>query len=548
MHAREGFCIRGTAIGKTAGVVLVMVPVWTATPAAADSCSGLATTFHRPNTTITAAQTVPAGSFTVAGQTITGLPAFCRVAGFASPTSDSHISFEVWIPASGWNGKFLQVGCGGFCGAITYSAMAEPLRRGYATAGTDDGHAAGALDASWAVGHPEKVIDYGWRAVKETADTAKEIIFSFETMSSRRSYFMGCSDGGREGLMEAQRFPFDFDGIIAGSPGNAWTQLMTGFLWNERALTATAAGDLAQADLDLMSNAVLAQCAGKDGGLATDTFLTYPPACRFNVAKLTCQASNAGACLSTDKVTAIQKIFSGPPAIFPGYRTGFGEANNAADWPAWLTDSGNPANGVQGTLGNSFFQNMVYPNSGWTPAAHSIQDSAQQAEALLGPTLNSTNPNLAPFKLHGGKLIQFVGWSDTGIAPQNDIDYHGAVTQAVGGAEETADFYRLFMVPGMAHCSGGPGANAFGQSLNGPDPADPADDVLSALDQWVENQRAPATIITTKYVNDDPTQGIAFQRPLCPYPQVAVYRGGSTVSAASFACVGPDDDGDGSGR
>jgi feruloyl esterase len=527
----------------TLSLAATVMAAMAATPAAADSCSALATQFHRPGTTIAAAQTIPAGSFvTPAGQTVANLPAFCRVAGFAAPTSDSHISFEVWIPASGWNQKYLQVGCGGFCGAISYSAMAEPLRRGYATAATDDGHAASGLDASWAVGHPEKVTDYGWRAVKETADTAKAIVLAFESMSARRSYFMGCSDGGREGLMEAQRFPFDFDGIVAGSPGNAWTQLMTGFLWNERALTATTAGDLAQADLDLMSNAVLAQCAGKDGGLATDKFLTNPPACRFNPEKLLCTGQNTSACLSQDKVKAIKQIFSGPPGIFPGYRTGFGEANNAADWPTWLTDSGNPAGTVQGLLGNSFFQNMVFPNSGWTPAAHSIADSARQAEAQLGATLNSTDPNLAPFKQHGGKLIQYVGWSDTGIAPDNDINYHRAVTRVMGGPEDTQDFYRLFMVPGMAHCSGGPGASAFGQSVNGPDPADPADDVLSALDHWVENRRAPDTIITTKYVNDTPAQGIAFQRPLCPYPQIAIYRGGSTVSAASFACVGPDED------
>jgi len=226
------------------------------------------------------------------------------VAGFTTPTSDSHISFEVWIPQSGWNLKYLQAGCGGFCGSISYGAMAEPLRRGYAVAATDDGHQASGLDASWAVGHPEKVIDYGYRAVKETTDVAKAIIFAFEANGPRRSYFMGCSDGGREGLMTAQRFPRDFDGIIAGSPGNNWTGLMAGFLLDENALTATSTGDLTQTDLNTLSNAVLAQCVGHDGGLSSDAFLNNPPACRFNIAQLTCNGSNAGACLTPDKIQA----------------------------------------------------------------------------------------------------------------------------------------------------------------------------------------------------------------------------------------------------
>ena len=186
--------------------------------------------YHRQHTTITLAQTVPAGTFAPpSGNPLTNLPQFCRVAGFTTPTSDSHINFEVWIPETKeWNKKYLQVGCGGLCGSISYGAMAEPLRRGYATAATDDGHTAGGFDGSWASGHPEKIIDYGYRAVKETTDVAKDILFKFEQGGPRRSYFMGCSDGGREGLMSAQRYPRDFDGMVLGSPGNDWTGLMSG--------------------------------------------------------------------------------------------------------------------------------------------------------------------------------------------------------------------------------------------------------------------------------------------------------------------------------
>jgi feruloyl esterase len=458
------------------------------------------------------------------------------VAGFTTPTSDSHIQFEVWVPESGWNLKYIQEGCGGFCGSITYSNMAEPLRRGYAVAATDDGHEAGGTDASWAVGHPQKVVDFGYRSLKETTDVAKDIILAFKSSGARRSYFMGCSDGGREALMEAQRYPRDFDGIVAGSPANYWTHLLTGFVWNQNALTATASGDLSQADLNVVSSSMLAQCAGHDGGLSADQFLNNPLACRFNPAKLS---------LAKDKIEAVEKIFSGPPGIFPGYRVTGDEASNPANWPAWLTDTGNPANALQEAFGDNYFQFIVFPNSGWTPHTYSIEENAHQADVRTAAILNSTDPNLRPFKQQGGKLIQYVGWGDTAISPENDINYHHAVTQEMGGHEETREFYRLFMVPGMAHCGGGPGPNAFGQpfSVNGPNPSDASDDILTALDQWVEHGRAPDQIVATKYVNDDPTQGIAFQRPLCPFPQFGKYKGtGSTTSAASFACVSPDDD------
>jgi hypothetical protein len=510
------------------------IGIFSASPAtAASTCAQLAN-LHRPNTTITTAQDVPAGTFvTPTNQSITGLPAFCRVAGFTTPTSDSHIDFEVWIPESGWNLKFVQVGCGGFCGAISYSGIAEPVRRGYAAAATDDGHQTTVnTDGSWALGHPQKVIDFGYRALKETTDVAKDIIMAFNSNSARRSYFMGCSDGGREALMEAQRYPDDFDGIVAGSPANYWTHLLTGFVWNQNALTATSGGDLSQADLNVVSTSMLAQCAGHDGGLSTDQFLNNPLACKFNPAKLS---------LSKDKIEAVEKIFSGPPGIFPGYRVGGDEASNSANWPSWLTDTGNPANASQAKFGDNYFQFIVFPNSGWTPTTNSAAENAHAADVRTAAILNSTDPNLRPFESHGGKLIQYVGWGDTAISPINDINYHRSVAETMGGHESIKDFYRLFIVPGMAHCRGGPGANAFGNGLNGPTPSDASDDILSALDQWVEHHNAPDKIIATKYVNDDPTQGIAFQRPLCPFPQSAKYESGSKTSAASFACVNPDD-------
>lgn len=507
-----------------------------ATPAKADSCSNLAKTFHRPKTTITMAQTVPAGTFvSPAADTLPNMPKFCRVAGFATPSSDSHIQFEVWLPQSGWNLKYLQVGCGGYCGAVPYTSMADPLRRGYVVAATDDGNQSNAIDTSWAVGHPEKVVDWGYRAIKETTDVAKGLIFAFQNSGPQRSYFLGCSNGGREALMEAQHYPRDFDGIIAGSPGNNWTHLMSGFAYNVAALQGISSGDLSQSDLDTLSKSTLAECAGKDGGLSTDQFLNNPRACGFDPKKLS---------LSKEKIEAIEKIFSGPRGIFPGYQGGSGEANSFVDWPLWLTGSGNPAAGLQGAFAISTFTKLVFPNSGWTPTSFTAADNAKQADKELGAIANSIDPDLRVFTSHGGKLIQYAGWSDSAISPQNDLDYFHALNREMGKGA-TREFYRLFMVPGMAHCNGGPGANAFGQAFtpSGPNPSDPAADIISALDNWVVNGRVPEQINATKYVNDDPNQGVAFQRPLCAFPNIAKYNGrGSTAAASSFECVRPDDD------
>jgi len=213
-----------------------------------------------------------------------------------------------------------------------------------------------------------------------------------------------------------------------------------------------------------------------------------------------------------------------PP--FPEYTSGHSVISSSA------------ATALTGLFGDNFFQFIVFPNSGWTPDTFSIAENAHQADVRTAAILNSTDPNLRPFKSHGGKLIQYVGWADSAISPQSDIDYHKAVTDVMGGPKETGEFYRLFMVPGMAHCGGGPGANAFGQGTNGPHPSDPGSDILSALDHWVELRVAPEKIIATKYVNDDRTQGVAFQRPLCPFPKIAKYKGqgGSTTEASSFEC------------
>jgi feruloyl esterase len=540
-----------------------------ALPAAAATCESLAT-LSLPHATITAAQSVTGGSFTPPGSTIalTGLPQFCRVAGFSAPTSDSHISFETWIPmGSSWNGKYEQLGCGGFCGSIGYSGLAAAIQRGYASAATDDGDTTGGLP-TFALGHPQRIIDFGYRALKETTDKSKAIIAAFTGQRPHRSYFAGCSDGGREALMEAQRFPDDFDGIIVGSPANAWTHLFAGFIWNEQALLDDPASYVPASLLPVVTKAALAKCAGQDGGIASDLFLNDPRDCHFDAASVQCKAGqDPSTCLSAAQVQTVKKIYGGlhdprtGKLIFPGYEPGT-EAN-PANWPAWIIGasraadlSGNLSAGeaLQEFFGNGFFADFVFQNPSFDFRTFNFTSDLAVADNGVGKIVNSIDPDLRPLNRHGTKMIHYVGWADSAIAPMNSVNYYNAVRDVLrgearrdrdgGSLEEIQEFYRLFMVPGMAHCGGGDGPNAFGNGVNGP-VVDADHDLLKSLEQWVEHGVAPQKIIATKFIGDNPASGIAFQRPLCPFPQIARYKGvGDPTNANSFKCVADEHDSD----
>ena len=514
-------------------------------------CANL-TTLRLPHATVTLAQLVAGGSFTPPGsaagsQPITGLPEFCRVAGFSAPTSDSHIGFEVWIPTGArWNLKYQQVGNGGFAGAIPYGSLAAGIAYGYASAGTDDGHIGmNVFDASWALGHPQKIVDFGYRALKETTDKSKAIISAFTGMHPQRSYFDGCSDGGREALMEAERFPNDFDGIIAGSPANFWTRLLTAAIYEDQALLDAPANYIPPAKLPILTAGALGLCAGRDGGLNTDGFLNDPRSCAFNARLVECKpGQNTNTCLTSAQATVANRIYGGlrnsitQAQSFPGLEPG-GEAI-PADWPAWVTGP-TPYNSYAFYFGQQYFANFIFNNPAWPIQGLDTNDVGRSD--VLAPTLNSTNPNLSRFFGHGGKLIHYVGWSDSAIPPKNTLNYYNSVLLSGYGANGLARLqqsYRLYMVPGMAHCSGGVGANEFGNDGPRAFSKDPAHDIVLALDNWVERGVAPNRIIATKYVNDDPGQGIAFQRPLCVYPLVSKYVSGSPRSAGSFACVTND--------
>jgi feruloyl esterase len=543
---------------KSVSTSVVLLAAWALSPARASAqrpCEEL-TSLAASNLTITSAVSVPAGPFNLPpdmqGNTASvDVPAFCRVAGALKPTSDSEIKFELWMPAAAWNGKFEDIGNGGFAGQIQYRRMLDPLKQGYATASTDDGHV-GAFDLSWIIGHPEKVIDFGYRAVHDTAEACKTIINSFYGKQAAHSYFNGCSDGGREALMEAQRFPDDFEGIVVGAPANFWTGQFTGFVWNEQATLDNPASYISASKLPVLQAAALAACSNLDG--AKEGVLEDPRGCHFDPAVVQCRDADGPNCLTAPQVEAAKAIYSGPrnprtgQPIYPGYEPGAEAA--PGDWPAWITGPA-PGKAIQFFFGNGFFAHMVFANPKWDYRTLNFDSDVKLAEDKLGPILNSTNPDLRRFLARGGKMIQYHGWADAAVAPENSINYYENVVsyphaRVQGGHDgkslrRTQAFYRLFMVPGMGHCSGGPGADDFGNAPGIPPPTvDAEHDVVSALDRWVQSNVPPEKIIATKYKDGVPAKGIALTHLLCPYPKVAQWTGqGGRDNAANFVCKMP---------
>ena len=486
--------------------------------------------------TITGAQLIPAGK----------IPAHCAVKLTARPTADSEIRIEVWMPAEGWNGKFQQVGNGGWAGSIPAGSLATAVARGYAAAGTDDGHSNLVPGATWAIGHPEKLIDFGYRALKETSVHAKELIRAFYGKDAGRSYFVGCSDGGREALMQAQRYPEDFDGIIAGAPANDWSYLLTAAAWNVQALLKEPGSAIPPAKLPAIQKAVLNACDQLDG--VSDGLLDDPRKCQFDPAVLTCQAEDKSDCLTAPQVTALRKIYQGPrnsrtgKQIFVGSAPGTEAVPGA--WSVW-TVTAPPEKSLQYGFGSSFFAHAVFEDLKFDIRSIEFDADIDYGHQKAGVILNSSSPDLRSFRARGGKLIQFHGWGDAAIPAASSIDYYERVNtfmkrfpnpRAGGSSRETQDFYRLFMVPGMGHCAGGIGPRNIGQGS--PVAGDAEHDVLTALETWVEKGTAPERLIGTGVTGTQPQQPLT--RPLCVYPQVTRYKGSGDVNSASnFSCGMP---------
>jgi hypothetical protein len=521
-------------------ILMVAVVLFPSTILAARSCESLSH-LKLQHTTISTAVSVPAGEFqqpdaSPANRSAMNLPAFCRVTGVIRPTSDSDIKFEVWMPSQNWNGKFNGVGNGGFAGSISYEGLAAALREGFATAATDTGHEAGGTDARWALHHPQKIIDFGYRAIHLTAVIGKEIVQSFYGSAPRWSYFASCSDGGREALMEAQRFPDDYNGIIAGAPANYWTHLLAAAVWNIQATLDKPASDIPAEKLTAISAAILAACDTRDG--VKDGILNDPRQCHFNPETLLCKGADSMACLTAPQVAALKKIYAGASdaegrKVFPGFLPGAELGPNG--WATWITGR-DPRKSLDYAFGTQFFSNMVFDNPGWDFRTFNYDADVRLTDQKMAPILNATNPDLAKFNAHGGKLILYHGWNDAAIPALNTVDYYRNVVARMS-LRSANQFVRLYMLPGVQHCGGGPGPDSFGAypSADG----DPEHSMFSALEKWVEHGKAPKTIIASK--NESPSTsatGAKMTRPLCPYPEVAKYKGsGDTNKAANFTCT-----------
>jgi len=495
-------------------------------PAASNgtSCASLAA-LTIPTITIKSSSAVPAGPFAPpAGGTAMTLPAFCRVEATARPTSDSDIKFEVWIPpAEAWNGKLEGVGNGGYSGAIGYAAMAAGLRRGYAVVSTDTGHAGD--DMKFGQGHPEKVIDWAYRSIHVMTEASKLIVRDAQGRFADRAYFVGCSSGGHQALSEAQRYPDDYDGIIAGDPANNRIRQTFAFLYSWVS-THTADGKpiIPAGKLALLTKAAVDACDALDG--LKDGIIDDPRRCHFDPAKLACRNGDASTgsvqadCLTPAQVEAARRMYDGVKnprtgePIFTGWprgSEGFGESP-IQSWRQYVLDPMEP-------MRVGFFRYFLFHDPNWDYRTVDIDRDLAYAEQKM-PFMAAVEKDLTPFKRRGGKLLMYTGWADPVVPPQDTVAYYDGVAKAMGGLDKTREFYRFFLAPGMGHCSGGPGPNQF--------------DALSALEQWVEKNAAPDKLIASHSTGGK----IDRTRPLCLYPQVARWKGtGSTDEAANFSCV-----------
>jgi feruloyl esterase len=464
------------------------------------------------NTIITAVAVVPEAQFALPTSATSNkpsldLPSYCRVTATIRPTPNSDIGIELWMPTSQWNEKVLGTGNVNWCGGVNQLQMALGLREHYAVVGTDRGHKSCAVDGSFAL-NPDKMADFGYRAVHEMTVAGKQLVANYYAIAPKHSYFSGGSSGGGEALMEAQRYPEDYDGIVAGAPTNYWTHLMAASLWN-----AQIARVLSRAKLNVLHDAVVRACDSPDAiGLLDD-----PRQCQVDPASLLCSDNrDSPDCLTQTEVDAAKQIYAGPTnphtgeLIYPGLERG-----SELGWP------------VNGPLGIhvDYFRNVVHGDPNWDWHTFDLERDVALGDEKGQRSLNAVDVDLSRFVARGGKLILWHGWSDPLLAPRNTINYYEGVSAKIG--RRTQDSIRLFMIPRIGHNGGGRGTDQF--------------NTLAALDRWVESNLAPDRITAqhvTGIVGAGPGTGVTMERPLCAYPQVARWKGsGSANDAANFECA-----------
>jgi len=530
---------------RTLASVVVLLPALAASSHAAkpgqgdaQSCAALAGKTIAPDTQIQSAEYMPDGS--TVGTTMVSIP-FCRVVGVATPTSDSHIGFEVWLPPQAqWNGKFQGEGSGGSAGAISAGAMLEALNAGFATVSTDNGHitdttqANGGSEQTWALGHPEKMLDFAFRAMHVSTVAAKEVVRSFYGKRPLQSYFVGCSQGGHHALMEATRFPSDYDGIVAGAPAWHWANQMINATWNSQAALKDASAITTQSTQTL-NKAIIAACDRLDG--VEDGVISDPRRCHFDTATLLCKAGDApDSCLTQPQIDAANRIYQGAhksdgTALFQGFARG-----SELKWPQmWASKT--PGGSSWHFWRYSVFQDLQFRNIDFDFDRDADRGLSTVRAGMKVADIYNVKPDLSAFRIRGGKLIIYHGWADEQVTPFASVDFYAQI-KARHGQSGTDDFLRMFMMPGIAHCSGGPGVGNIG----GATPAlshDPQHDVVAALDTWVTHHQAPTVLIAAHL---DASKKVDRTRPLCPFPQEAHYKGtGDTNDAANFICAVPSD-------
>jgi feruloyl esterase len=509
------------------------------------------------------ASTVTAAMRVAPGNKVANLDvdtAMCRVQGVARPSADSEIKFEVWLPATAqaWTGRFKLNGTGGYAGAVPYARLVQDIGDGFVTAGSNMGHDGGEA-ASWTLNHPEKVRDWGLRAHYYVATAAKALAHAYYGSPVRHAYFEGCSNGGRQAMMMAQRYPELFDGIAAGAPSQFYPEILTWLAYSGKVLTPVQGQPavLSAAKRKMLSEATHATCDGQDG--LADGQITNPKACRFNVDIMRCPGGDAPSCLTGPELTAARAMYGGLRSSTGVQRYAGVMPGSEAEWDPAFGD-----NGRYGPFIGHYVYSRTSPPYDWRRDLN-WDDHFDHIKAFISPVTAAPSPDLSAFKARGGKLIQFHGWADPIVPPTGSPAYYNALIQferlkglprpdynaaveRLSAQQITSDslalsgsirsYHRLFMLPDVGHCRSGSGPAAIGGGFAEPAKAQrrPETHVVSALTQWVERGVSPEVIVATRY---DERGSITRQRPICAYPQVAAFRGGDVNSAASFSCATP---------